>query len=614
MGSGGGARSDILNGASGGKPRLSKKKSSGGAAKQSLGPLWSSVSTKAPAGAAKASSTVASARSLLPPAATAPSLEAIQAGRVSLDRKWDEFQNAFAEMQRLAATKFLGPKGTAAVREQLTRAKIGPQSHAASVAVADPNPIVEGGREAGGPLLAAEAARMWRNQPEDEQCPQRAAKHPKASTEGGSAMGEWKDVVAGLRKQQRMGEDATDQLRPARAIRGPRLPVSEQKPTGRSRGSTSVSAAAAAAAADPKPALAYPGAFARMSFEERCECCRLATTAEISRDFAPLPKTKPGDWLSTQEEKGQTVKNFMSRTRAVNAKPGPARMTLYVQPLGSIDLDKIVVSKTLEERQSRIRKLEAQKSLENIGLMLPGSRFLQLLESFLQAFYLGMKVKVLPYKQIDTKTVDSRGGKNDWQLNASDLLHKALPRFSGQARAHDGFAFVGVTVEDLYPRDDWNFVFGLADTLSRTGVFSFARYADEGLGSAKVGEARLLKRAVKVMAHEIGHTFGLMHCIHFSCLMQGSMSAAESDTKPHEFCPLCLRKLFSQLEFDPLLRYEALIKWIEALDGDADLFAGDAEANEVVFGDWKAWYQRRIDAILGTGVTGGSDGGDQVSG
>ena len=78
--------------------------------------------------------------------------------------------------------------------------------------------------------------------------------------------------------------------------------------------------------------------------------------------------------------------------------------------------------------------------------------------------------------------------------------------------------------------------------------------------------------------------------------MQGSISAEESDAKPHELCPLCLRKLFFSTEFDPVLRYEALIEWIEALDGGPDLFAADSDANEAVFGEWKAWYRRRIDA------------------
>ena len=276
----------------------------------------------------------------------------------------------------------------------------------------------------------------------DKKCLLRTSKHPKASIEGGSAMGEWEDVVTALRKQQRMGPDAAvDQIRVGRAGRGKRIPVASQR---RTSGRSEVSDSIPADAADPTPALAYPGAFENMSFDQRCECCRLATTSNISRDFSPLPNPKPGDWLSCQEEKGQSVKAFMSRTRAMNARPGPARMTLYVQPLGSIDLDQISAAKNLEDRQRQILKLQTQKGLQNLELMLPGSRFLQLLESFLRAFFLGMKVKILPYKQIDLTTVGFRGGKddaaNEWQLNAGDLLYKALPRLSGQARAHDGYA------------------------------------------------------------------------------------------------------------------------------------------------------------------------------
>jgi len=35
---------------------------------------------------------------------------------------------------------------------------------------------------------------------------------------------------------------------------------------------------------------------------------------------------------------------------------------------------------------------------------------------------------------------------------------------------------LSVTMVDIYPRDSWNFVFGLASLKDRTGVFSFKRY------------------------------------------------------------------------------------------------------------------------------------------
>ena len=40
----------------------------------------------------------------------------------------------------------------------------------------------------------------------------------------------------------------------------------------------------------------------------------------------------------------------------------------------------------------------------------------------------------------------------------------------------DAYCMLSVTMEDLYPRESWNFVFGLANFSSRTGVFSFVRY------------------------------------------------------------------------------------------------------------------------------------------
>ena len=59
-------------------------------------------------------------------------------------------------------------------------------------------------------------------------------------------------------------------------------------------------------------------------------------------------------------------------------------------------------------------------------------------------------------------------------------------------------------------------------------MFSFARYDPHFWGEGEeMKESERYKileyRAVKVMLHEIGHMFGLKHCIYFSCLMQGSM-------------------------------------------------------------------------------------------
>lgn len=40
----------------------------------------------------------------------------------------------------------------------------------------------------------------------------------------------------------------------------------------------------------------------------------------------------------------------------------------------------------------------------------------------------------------------------------------------------DAYCMLTVTMQDLYPYDSWNYVFGWANYVSRIGVFSFCRY------------------------------------------------------------------------------------------------------------------------------------------
>ena len=104
--------------------------------------------------------------------------------------------------------------------------------------------------------------------------------------------------------------------------------------------------------------------------------------------------------------------------------------------------------------------------------------------------------------------------------------------------------------EDLYPRETWNFVFGLAS--GNAGVFSFCRYV-EGAEREVV-----LFRCAKVMTHEICHMFGIKHCIYYSCAMNGSMHSEEAARRPAHLCPVCLLKLHHCLKFPLRARYQSL--------------------------------------------------------
>ena len=100
-------------------------------------------------------------------------------------------------------------------------------------------------------------------------------------------------------------------------------------------------------------------------------------------------------------------------------------------------------------------------------------------------------------------------------------------------------------MRDLHAGDDWNCVFGQATLRECVGVDNFARYDPGFYGEARGDDAQtlILRRNCKVLAHETGHMFGMVHCIYFRCLMNGASHLGEDDATPLHLCPVCLRKL-----------------------------------------------------------------------
>jgi archaemetzincin len=88
----------------------------------------------------------------------------------------------------------------------------------------------------------------------------------------------------------------------------------------------------------------------------------------------------------------------------------------------------------------------------------------------------------------------------------------------------DAYCMLTVTMQDLYPFDSWNFVFGWANYKARTGVFSFGRYHpsfNDSYCESGDPENELLENACYVMVHEIGHMYGMTHCTFYECIMNG---------------------------------------------------------------------------------------------
>jgi archaemetzincin len=113
-----------------------------------------------------------------------------------------------------------------------------------------------------------------------------------------------------------------------------------------------------------------------------------------------------------------------------------------------------------------------------------------------------------------------------------------------------------LTAEDLYPDEDWNFVFGQASLSERVGVWSMYRYGDP----TESAEARqmCLRRMLKVAGHETGHMLGIPHCTDWECGMNGSNSLPETDAQPLAFCHHCAAKVWWALDLEPAAWYESL--------------------------------------------------------
>lgn len=262
-------------------------------------------------------------------------------------------------------------------------------------------------------------------------------------------------------------------------------------------------------------------------------------------DFGLLGTPRQGDWLYQFPELGQTWEQYM---RSGFNRFAPPRNRLYLQPLGAFSTD---------------------------------SMLLERLRSFTEEFY-AAEVVLLPPVDLASQTfrgrINAHTGKP--QVRTGDILDWLRARLPD-----DAYCLTAITMTDLYPNDSWNFVFGEATLVERVGVFSFSRYdpAFHGQPRGPDYESLMLRRCCKVLAHEIGHIYGLYHCVHYQCLMNGSNSLQESDSRPLHECPVCLRKFWSNIQFSPGGRYQNLQRWYRAVG-----FADEAE-----------WISRRLHTIQG---------------
>ncbi|XP_078610237.1 archaemetzincin-2-like isoform X2 [Branchiostoma floridae x Branchiostoma japonicum] len=339
---------------------------------------------------------------------------------------------------------------------------------------------------------------------------------------------------------------------------------------------------------------------------------------ESSELWKPLTIEDESDWLNNHPESGQTFGEWFTKEfpqHRVNRQ----RRTIYILPLGPFPpghagQSTAAAGATAGASTSTGETGGASSSARGAtggaaggaeGGASPSSRtdkvLLAWLQKFCQCFFLGVDVKFLDPVRVREVRCRTRINEHtkQWQLLSKDILDYLVSK-----KPRDAICLVAVTMLDLYPSDSWNFVFGQASLVTGCGVFSFARY-DENFyyiprdrKKAKKSELEefsmppvtsvLLLRACKVMTHELCHMFGMKHCIYFSCCINGSNSRDESDRRPVDLCPVCLRKLQEAVDFRLAVRFRAMLQYCTKESWDSGVPAPPLEA----FEPFKKWLEK----------------------
>lgn len=240
---------------------------------------------------------------------------------------------------------------------------------------------------------------------------------------------------------------------------------------------------------------------------------------DIKVNDVKLEKPVFGDWLFSRKEKGQSFEQFV---RTKHIVPTKEENIIYLKPIGNFN-------------SSQLKQIE-------------------LVRQYLQIFFqLETKISENVSNDIIPKNARRIGDVGQEQFLAGYILTDVLK----EEKRPKGIALMAITEKDLYPKPEWNYVFGLAsysDKIAVSSMYRMQKEADFNLA---------LDRLLKICSHEIGHMFGLRHCIEANCVMNGTNSMIETDKHSLRLCSLCQRKLNSGFKYDNEKRLKELEKYFK---------------------------------------------------
>jgi predicted Zn-dependent protease len=349
-------------------------------------------------------------------------------------------------------------------------------------------------------------------------------------------------------------------------------------------------------------------------------------SADYERFYDPIKIPEEGDWLMTHKEFGQTYNEYIQK----DCFPvDPNHNVIYIHRFSSND------------------DLIKDELFHNIIVLL-------------EAFFTGMKVYLYDdgntnylnnnnennniensnennIENINENNIDNNNNENNNEnnvennnqnnennennenkqsnesnekmaINADQLLEKLKLEMP-----EDAYCLFGIIDNDLYTetlsqsgKRVIKATYGKRSVPDRVSIFSLARFDPFFNFNGKIKNLSkeqkykisliLLKRACSAITREICYMFGMKNCTFMSCCMNGT-TVAEFDNKQIELCPICLRKLITNIRANgediktyrvkkPLIVYNRFVKMRDALDNFSGLYENELK-----------WFNARIDFL-----------------
>ena len=166
-----------------------------------------------------------------------------------------------------------------------------------------------------------------------------------------------------------------------------------------------------------------------------------------------------------------------------------------------------------------------------------------------------------PITYFDTSKFRTKFACEVKNFNVEDFIDRK------EARKMDRFAQYAIVSSEEAVKDA-NFDFDKLDK-DRVGVTSVFRFQDDKL--IKQNFNLCLTRLLKISSHEIGHMFGIFHCIHSKCVMNGTNNIGETDNSTTRLCSECQQKIHFSFNINNQKRFLELSKFFKKYKLDNEL-------------------------------------------